>query len=465
MEGIFSSKGILEYILLESNKGISTIKQMSLYSKAINKGLSPDEHYLEIWLNYISLLKNEEDPSEISKLLKMLRNMFYKFKRYLEFLLDNENDFNKTVESSLIFLETKLFDGKNEIVEYLRTADKQRGRDFCSFRNNAGALEAFEKEVEGIKELEGMNVPLGHITGTISLTTQIEGLQSKGDCVIGDECNAQYSPISIVNESNEDLSPASKSFFSYKNCNLQIIRQLGRGGSSTVFQVLFSDQIYALKSIKLNNQKTQFLTEISLLNKLKDKPGIIRLIDYSLSKNKLDLILEYGEIDLNEVIKSVDFNIFLIKDIWYQILRIIQIVHNERIIHQDLKPSNFIFVKSRIKLIDFGISKEFKDNTTKIINDNVGTVNYMSPESLTDKKLSRKTDVWSLGVILYEMVYKSTPLSSEINLITKIKNLSDGFEIIYQATDFEEMLPIIKRCLIWNMDKRADIEELLTYPY
>lgn len=251
----------------------------------------------------------------------------------------------------------------------------------------------------------------------------------------------------------------------FKGKNLHVIKELGKGGSSRVYQVLYNDQIFALKRVSLKEeQRESFIDEIKLLKRLRGQKGIIELVDYDLKKGELDLLLECGDTDLSSVIRSSTLTLNFIRDIWEQILQIVSLVHQQRIIHKDLKPANFLFVRGRLKLIDFGISKEMKNDTTKIFNETqIGTVNYMSPESLDrDAKLGRSTDVWSLGCILYEMVYGQTPLSKYANVVQKIKKLQeDGIQIEYPSTPFWEMVPIIKRCLVKDKDKRATVEELL----
>ena len=264
---------------------------------------------------------------------------------------------------------------------------------------------------------------------------------------------------------NVKLETVEVPLLEFKGERLHLIKELGKGGSSRVYQVLYKDQVFALKRVSLKEeQRESFCDEIQLLRKLKGSRGIIELVDYDPKDSELDLLLECGDTDLGSFIRSNTLTLSFVRDMWEQILEIVSLVHGQRIVHKDLKPANFLFVKGRLKLIDFGISKEMKNDTTKIFNETqIGTVNYMSPESLDrDIRLGRSTDVWSLGCILYEMIYRQTPLSKYTNVVQKIKKLQDeAFQIEYPETPLWELIPVVKRCLVRDWTKRATVEELL----
>ncbi|KAG8633066.1 hypothetical protein MANES_18G073900v8 [Manihot esculenta] len=202
-------------------------------------------------------------------------------------------------------------------------------------------------------------------------------------------------------------------FFKVNGKLYQRLGKIGSGGSSEVHKVISSDcTIYALKKIKLKGRDYAtaygFCQEIEYLNKLNRKNNIIQLIDYEVTdknwlcevmngsaSNKdgrvkddgyIYMILEYGEIDLAHMLsqkwkeldstnQSIDEN--WLRFYWQQILQAVNTIHEERILHSDLKPANFLLVKGALKLIDFGIAKAIMSDTTNIQRDSQKQLEFL----------------------------------------------------------------------------------------
>lgn len=210
----------------------------------------------------------------------------------------------------------------------------------------------------------------------------------------------------------------------------QRLECIGKGGSSRVYKVVSPENaIYAIKRVSLENADPatieSYKNEIALLRRLEGNKRIIRLIEYDAtsSKKNLLMVMECGEVDLAKLLtekqgEPVDFP--WVTSYWHQMLQAVQVIHEEKIVHSDLKPANFVLVKGSLKLIDFGIAKAIPNDTTNIQREQqIGTVNYMSPEAIQGThgmaggvrvmKLGRASDVWSLGCILYQMIYGQAP--------------------------------------------------------
>ncbi|KAH7654747.1 Mitogen-activated protein kinase kinase protein [Dioscorea alata] len=280
------------------------------------------------------------------------------------------------------------------------------------------------------------------------------------------KCSQSLVPGRGNPSSNVDLEPSQSSkvekvsrkkkydpdvFFKVNGKLYQKLGKIGSGGSSEVHKVISADRtIYALKKIKLKGRDYPtaygFCQEIEYLNKLKGKNNIIQLIDFEVTDKTLlmevvngsmtikegrikddehiYMVLEYGEIDLAHMLsqkwKEIDSSNWRLDEnwlrfYWQQMLEAVNTIHEERIVHSDLKPANFLLVRGSLKLIDFGIAKAILSDTTNIQRDaQVGTLNYMSPEAFmwnehdangNTIKCGRPSDIWSLGCILYQMVY------------------------------------------------------------
>ncbi|KAJ1964282.1 Dual-specificity kinase, spindle pole body (SPB) duplication and spindle checkpoint function [Dipsacomyces acuminosporus] len=293
----------------------------------------------------------------------------------------------------------------------------------------------------------------------------------------------------------------------------QKISITGRGGSSKVYKAMSAKhEIFAIKRVSFSRADPQaiegYVNEILLLRKFEGNPHIIQLFDAEINKERglLHMVMEFGETDLASVLKrhgDRPLSMNTIRVYWEQMLRAVQTIHEERVVHADLKPANYLLVKGSLKLIDFGIAKAIGNDTTNIHRENqIGTVNYMSPEAIKETnaengkrlmKLGRASDIWSLGIILYQMCYGRTPFA-QLALFKKLASIPDPtFQIPYprymagclqigtdndpnadaspampdgseKATVPPDLLRVMKVCLQRDPAKRMTIPDLLVDP-
>lgn len=172
---------------------------------------------------------------------------------------------------------------------------------------------------------------------------------------------------------------------------------IGKGGSSRVFRVLNgANELYAIKRVSLDKTDAEtmngYLNEIALLKRLDGNSRIIRLIDSEVkagpggSKGHLFLVMECGEIDLARLISEQmrePLNMVWVAYYWQQMLQAVHVIHEEKIVHSDLKPANFVLVRGQIKLIDFGIANAIANDTTNIQRDHQVIFFCGSPQKKT----------------------------------------------------------------------------------
>ena len=248
------------------------------------------------------------------------------------------------------------------------------------------------------------------------------------------------------------------------NIRYKIIKYLGKGGYGRVLQVKnkSNNKYYALKEIiiqdemkdKLNNIKK----ESEILSKFNSK-NIVKYYDSFLDKNKFYILMEYcsGQSLRDLINKHYKNDVLIEEDILYNIVKQICIgikeIHEKNIIHRDLKPDNiFMDEKMNIKIGDFGISKYFNsDNEVEISKYKAGDFKYTAPEILIQGIYNKKSDMYSLGCIIYELIYlKKYFDDKEYNEIKKID--SNTHNIKWQE--------ILNSLLKKEFDKRMDINEL-----
>lgn len=243
-----------------------------------------------------------------------------------------------------------------------------------------------------------------------------------------------------------------------------LLSLLGQGGSARVYQVYdaTTHKNLAVKVVDLTKAdasiRAGYENEIALLQKLSKCRRVVRLIDFERVSShdgtvkRLFLVMEKGDSDLANVLKQfiekddsaphgMRLDRHLIKHYWKEMIKAVEEIHELDVVHSDLKPVNFITVAGKLKLIDFGIANAIDSDHTSVIKDNqIGTINYMAPEALQSRadldsssfssskpsskpiiKFNCKADIWSLGCILYNLVYGRPPFSHVSSLLQKVQ--------------------------------------------
>ena len=236
---------------------------------------------------------------------------------------------------------------------------------------------------------------------------------------------------------------------------------IGKGSFSKVYIGIDKDNNkYAIKKIyKKNDIKYINLVEreIEIMRRLNHK-NIVKLYDKIYTEKHIFLIMELCDGDLNNYIKKNKLSENNIKEIMKQLIEVLKFVMDNNIVHRDLKPHNILINEDgTLKLADFGFAKEFKET---LLTDTVcGSPLYMAPEILNHNKYNIKSDLWSVGVILYEMVMREHPFKA-LN-ITELTNIVNKKKPIFLNTDINpECKKLIEKLLIVDSNNRLDWEEL-----
>ncbi|MCQ2818167.1 MAG: serine/threonine-protein kinase Nek [archaeon] len=251
------------------------------------------------------------------------------------------------------------------------------------------------------------------------------------------------------------------------------IKRLGAGANGEVFEVeRTTDKIhFAYKKIKVQDidEKTaKAVKEEGKILKRLNHPCIIRLVDFFLVKDKKEfcIITELCKNgDLTDVIKKHKMKGIKIPedniiDWLTQICFALTHIHNKRIIHRDLKPNNlFLSSHNVIKIGDFGASKSllFKNQLAGTV---VGTPLYMSPEVVDAKEYNNKVDMWSLGVILYELITLKNPFEANSMPASFNKILQSKYPPLPESTN-KELKDLVYSLIQVDPNKRPSASEVL----
>ncbi|MGN0531581.1 MAG: Stk1 family PASTA domain-containing Ser/Thr kinase [Eubacterium sp.] len=258
---------------------------------------------------------------------------------------------------------------------------------------------------------------------------------------------------------------------------------IGVGGMSVVYKAYdnVDDRIVAIKILKdefLNNDefKRRFKNESKAIALL-SHPNIVQIYDVNFGEKLQYIVMEYIDgITLKEYINkqgAITWNDALF--FMTQILRAVQHAHDKGIVHRDIKPQNIILLRNgNIKVTDFGIARFSRSDTKTLTEQAIGSVHYIAPEQAKGEFTDEKADIYSLGVVLYEMLSGAVPFEADSAVSVALMQLQADAQ---RLTDINPDIPIgLEQICIHAMQKDAvdryqtatemllDIEEIIKNP-
>ena len=260
--------------------------------------------------------------------------------------------------------------------------------------------------------------------------------------------------------------------------NYEFISMLGNGSFGKVR--LYRDKnykelLFAIKTLKKEGITSYHFSllkqEVDILSNM-DHPNIVKYFGIFEDDYFIHIVMEYlkGQ-DLSKIISLknyTDFNENQMGQIIHQLLKALSFIHSKNIIHRDIKPENILFSDKRnifsLKLIDFGLAT-FQEQEKK----KAGTPMYMSPE-MVDGNGTYVSDIWSVGVVVYQMVTGKLPFDGGENdenqiLYEHIKNDEYNKEKLNNVECSEDVKDFIDKALQKDIKKRMTVQEALNHPW
>ncbi|MGB4588364.1 MAG: Stk1 family PASTA domain-containing Ser/Thr kinase [Clostridiaceae bacterium] len=239
----------------------------------------------------------------------------------------------------------------------------------------------------------------------------------------------------------------------------EITEKIAQGGMSIVYKALDLN-LNRYDAVKV--LKEEFASNKEILERFKQEanavaflshPNIVNIYNVGSEENIHYIVMEYVRgLTLKEVIRSKGMlSNEMLLNYSYQIARALECAHNNNIIHRDIKPHNIIITKDDlVKVTDFGIAKHSDSATITNSGKIIGSAHYFSPEQARGNLTDRRSDIYSLGIVMYEMATGVVPFDAESPITIALKHmqeplpspklinkkLTDGIEkVIIKATE------------------------------
>lgn len=251
----------------------------------------------------------------------------------------------------------------------------------------------------------------------------------------------------------------------------EILEKIGAGGMSDVYKA--KDQVLG-RFVAVKILKPEFAEDVNFVTKFHTEaqsaaglqhPNIVNIYDVGSEEHVHFIVMEYVEgITLKTYIeKKGQLNYKEAISIAIQVARGIEAAHNNNIVHRDIKPQNIMIShEGKVKVTDFGIARAATSNT--IHSDVMGSVHYTSPEQARNGFVDGKSDIYSLGIVMYEMVTGRVPFDGDTTVSIAIQHLQEEMVApsVYAPDLPVSLEKIIIKCTQKSQDRRyATMGDLL----
>lgn len=243
----------------------------------------------------------------------------------------------------------------------------------------------------------------------------------------------------------------------------QLVKKIGSGGMADVYMAkdILLDRIVAVKILHSNFAEdnefiVRFRHEAQSAGKL-SHPNIVGIYDVGCDQGVYYIIMEYVEgVTLKQYIQThPNLPIDTAVRIAIEIGNALEEAHANGIVHCDIKPHNILLTDSgKVKVTDFGIARAINSSTIMNRESILGSVHYLSPEQAAGDKVTEKTDIYSLGIVLYEMLTHHLPFDGDTAVSIALKHIQND---IPRPTKYNPAIsPMLEECLLTALQRDPD---------
>lgn len=244
------------------------------------------------------------------------------------------------------------------------------------------------------------------------------------------------------------------------NDRYEILDKIGDGGMAFVYKARCTilNRIVAIKVLR-----PEFSDDEEFLLKFKNEalasaglthPNIVNIYDVGQDEEINYIVMEYVDgMNLKDLIKkkgALDYSYAL--DIMKQIAMALNQAHKNGIVHRDIKPHNILISKDNVaKVADFGIAKATTSSTIAVVGNVIGSVHYFSPEQARGGYIDKTSDLYSLGIVLYEMLTGKVPFKGDTPVNIALKHISEDIDF---EKDISEDIPKDIKGLLYKLTQK-----------